>query len=682
MWTSQDRVIGFRRVARASRGVCPSLPWAAVAACALTSLLAACTSAVLPPSQIGLWPDAADGVRSTELERLVEASWESYLAAHPEDATRLGDSRYLDDVQRSTRTARDARRDALWGEIAALEALETSLLSAEDRLTRDALLEELNRELDTLEAGFHEWRVEPFHDDHSVIESLAAIQPIGTATERAQLVQRWRAHAADLRQQAAALRTGLSRGKVADRRSIQRAIARIDRVLARPLHTDPLVAPAAGKGRWVRHEPGDTLARIAREELGSAADQGVLRLLNARLLDESQRALGTWVLIPDPEDRLSLEERAAFLTDVLDVVELDVRPALASYRETLAEVLLPEARGDERAGLVWLPEGEALYRERVRQFVDLYQDPERLHEVCLDELEDWTRELEALGRKHLGAPDLVALRERLAQAPDAFFVEPASLTTDVRSAVRRAEAKLPQAFDLLPRTALEVLPDTRPTDWDRARYVPAQLVAPGSARAASSAQYVFPADAALPRLRFETEARAYAGAIPGAHLQRALAAERRGLPRFRRHLGSTALEAGWELYTARLADQLGLYSGELDRMGMLSFLVSRAALAVTDTGLHHYGWSRERALAFLLDRSLMTPTNAEAELDEVIAHPGQALAPILGQRELFELRIRAQASLGSTFRLQAFHDELLRHGSLRLNLLRECVADWAGFLLD
>ncbi|MHC4376487.1 MAG: DUF885 domain-containing protein [Planctomycetota bacterium] len=678
MWTSEDHTSGARRADAGTR----RRRWSGALALACAAGLAACATGVLPPSQIGLWPDAADGVRSTDLERLVEASWESYLASHPEDATRLGDSRYLDDVQRITRTARDSRRDALWGEIAALEALEPGQLSDEDQLTRAALLEELTRELDALEAGFHEWRVEPFRDDHSEIEALAAIQPIGTAIERDQLVQRWRNHAADLRQQAAALRTGLSRGKVADRRSIQRAIARIDRVLARPLHTDPLVKPAAGNGRWVRLEPGDTLARIAREELGSAADQGVLRKLNARLLDESQRALGTWVLIPDPADRLELEERAAFLTAVLDAVELDVRPALVSYRETLADVLLPDARGDERAGMVWLPDGEELYRERVRQFVDLYQDPERLHEICLDELEGWTRELESLGQRHLNAPDLVALRQRLSQAPEAFFAESANLAGDVAVAVDRAEAKLGMAFDLLPRTALEVLPDTRPTDWDRDRYVPAQLVAPGSARAASSARYVFPVDAALPRLRFEVEVRAYAGAIPGAHLQRALAAERRGLPRFRRHLGSTALEAGWELYTARLADQLGLYSSELDRMGMLSYLVSRAALAVTDTGLHHYGWSRDRALSFLLDRSLLTPSAAEAELDDVIAHPGQALAPVLGQRELFELRARANAVQGKEFRLQAFHDELLRHGSLRLNLLRERVADWAGFLLD
>ena len=675
MWTPEDHPAEAGPVGHEARR-----PWQSKAlALACAAGLAACASGIRPPSQIGLWPDAADGVRSTELERLVEGSWESYLASHPEDATLLGDSRYLDDVQRITRNARDSRRDTLWGEIAALEDLEPGLLSAEDQLTRAALLEELTRELDALEAGFHEWRVEPFRDDHSEIEALAAIQPIGTANERAQLVQRWRNHAADLRQQASALRTGRSRGKVADRRSIERAIQRIDRVLARPLHTDPLVAPAAGNGRWVRLEPGDTLARLAREELGSAADQGVLRTLNARLLNESQRALGTWVLIPDPEDRLDLEERSAFLTDVLDAVELDVRPALASYRETLAEVLLPDARDDERAGMVWLPGGEALYRERVRQFVDLYQDPVRLYEICLEELETWTRELESLGQRQLGAPDLVALRQRLSESPDAYFAESASLAGDVAIAVGRAEAKLPMAFDLLPRTALEVQPDTRPTDWDRDRYVPAQWVAPGSARATSSAQFVFPVDAALPRLRFEVEVRAYSGAIPGAHVQRALAAERRGLPRFRRHLGSIALETGWELYTARLADQLGLYSSELDRMGMLTYLVSRAALAVVDSGVHHYGWSRNRALSFLLDHSLLTPGAAEAELDELVAHPGQALAPVLGQRELFELRARANAAQGKEFRLQTFHDELLRHGSLRLNLLRERMAAWAGF---
>ncbi len=140
------------------------------------------------------------------------------------------------------------------------------------------------------------------------------------------------------------------------------------------------------------------------------------------------------------------------------------------------------------------------------------------------------------------------------------------------------------------------------------------------------------------RTRYEYEALAFHESVPGHHLQFALAQELEELPRFRRFGYVTAFSEGWALYTERLADELGLYSGDLERFGMLSFDSWRACRLVVDTGLHQLGWSRDQAIGYLLANSALTRTNIENEVDRYVAMPGQALAYMVGRLELVRLR--------------------------------------------
>ena len=169
---------------------------------------------------------------------------------------------------------------------------------------------------------------------------------------------------------------------------------------------------------------------------------------------------------------------------------------------------------------------------------------------------------------------------------------------------------------------------------------------------------------------------AYHESVPGHHFQIALGQEVDALPAFRRHGGRTAYVEGWALYTERLADQMGLYTGDLDRMGMLSFDAWRAARLVVDTGVHTKGWSRTQAEAFLLENTPLAENNIRNEVDRYITWPGQALAYKMGQLTFWELRHEAEAALGEAFDVRGFHDTMLEVGAVTLPVLRSRIEAW------
>ena len=176
----------------------------------------------------------------------------------------------------------------------------------------------------------------------------------------------------------------------------------------------------------------------------------------------------------------------------------------------------------------------------------------------------------------------------------------------------------------------------------------------------------------------KAEVLAYHEAIPGHHLQIAISQELPELPAFRRHMGQTAFVEGWALYTERLSDEMGLYSSDLDRLGMLSFDAWRAGRLVVDTGVHHLGWSRQQAEAFLLQNTPLAENNIVNEVDRYLSWPGQALAYKIGQLHIRQLRQQAETALGEDFSLPDFHDVVLSSGAIPLPLLEQHVRAWSA----
>jgi uncharacterized protein (DUF885 family) len=184
-----------------------------------------------------------------------------------------------------------------------------------------------------------------------------------------------------------------------------------------------------------------------------------------------------------------------------------------------------------------------------------------------------------------------------------------------------------------------------------------------------------PADKA----RYETASIAFHEAIPGHHLQLAIATELNGLPRFRRFsLANTAYVEGWGLYAERLAEEMGLYRNDMERLGMLAADSMRACRLVVDTGLHALGWTRRQAVDFMAANMPVSVEEVTVEVDRYIGMPGQALAYKLGQREIFRVRDAARARLGPAFDIKGFHDAVLTSGAVRLPILGQLVDAWAA----
>ncbi|MBB5956849.1 uncharacterized protein (DUF885 family) [Saccharothrix tamanrassetensis] len=356
---------------------------------------------------------------------------------------------------------------------------------------------------------------------------------------------------------------------------------------------------------------------------------------------------------------------------VAAVVRSTVRPALARLADTVSE-LLPVGRDDDHVGICHVPGGEAAYTAAVRAHTTTELSPAQIHEIGLTKLAEVHEEFVRLGDKVLGTSELPEILRRLRDDERLRFDNADEIVACAVAALERAEVALPQWFHR----------------YEIARCV-VEPMHPAEAEGSVLAYYRPPADDGsrpgahvvnthLPRSRprFEYEALSFHESVPGHHLQVALAQSLTDIPDFRRFTYVTAHAEGWGLYTERLADEMGLYTDDLARMGMLSFDAWRACRLVVDTGMHHFGWSRDRARSFLRDNSAGTETNVRNEIDRYIAWPGQATAYLLGRLHIEDLRARATRELGNRFDVKDFHHQVLANGAVPLETLTDIVDRW------
>ncbi|MEM9488748.1 MAG: DUF885 domain-containing protein, partial [Myxococcota bacterium] len=341
------------------------------------------------------------------------------------------------------------------------------------------------------------------------------------------------------------------------------------------------------------------------------------------------------------------------------------------FRDALARIV-PNARTGGQVGLHALPAGQACYAARIRHYLGLDKSATELHQLGLRELDRINNEMRTLGQRLFGTDDLTEILTRLRTDKSLYFATAEEMLTAARASLDAANAAMPSAFGIVPQTECVVVP------------IPA-YEAPFSTIAyyrqphydgSKPGEYVVNTYKPETRPRYEFQALSFHEAVPGHHLQIAISIERADLPAIRRFSYNTAYGEGWALYSERLADELGLYNGDLDRMGMLSYDAWRASRLVVDTGLHAMGWTRKQAEQLMRERTALALNNIVNEVDRYIAWPGQALAYKVGQLEIFRLRQWARDQLGSAFTLAGFHDAVLAQGSVNLPILAEQVAAW------
>lgn len=558
---------------------------------------------------------------SAALDGLAAEYWETYLEANPLNATAIGDPRFDDRLADHTPEGSAATIGRFEALLARADAMDPDGRTATDRTTLSALRGSLAADLAELRTGLLEWNLNPLEGAPADFLTIPAYQRLETPEDGAKMVARWREMGRYTDQQLATLRASLAAGRVASVSPIRRTIAMLEEVLDAPIEQWPLLDPIA-------------------------------------TLDDTEG----W----------SEEDKTRFARELHWAVEATIRPAFIRLHDALVLEILPVTRSDAVPGMCAIDGGDEGYQHLIRMHTSLDVDAASLHRVGHDEIARIDAEITELAGGALGVGTLAGALATLRADPTLYFASREEVFDKAAASLERAKSLVPDWFGRLPQASCVILE----MPGYEEEHVGAAYYRPSAEDGSRPGQYVVNTSNPHDRPRYEAEALAYHEAVPGHHLQGALGQELHGLPDFRRHLGPSAYFEGWGLYAERLADEMGLYTGDLDRLGMLSFDAWRAARLVVDTGIHAMGWSRQEAIDYMLAHTALSPLAAAAEVDRYIALPGQALAYKTGQLELLRIRDDARRRLGGAFDIRGFHDAILSDGALPLPTLAEVASAW------
>ena len=554
---------------------------------------------------------------SATLANLARSYWDHLSITSPTNALLSGDHRFGDRMEDLTRAGEDAAIGKLERFASEAEALDVGSLTADESVTRAVLIHEARAQAGELRSRYPEITVSSVMGFHVNLQSAAPQFPIMEPDHAAALLNKYRAIGGMFDDAIKRLRQGIARDRTPPAVAVERTIEQIDGYLASPIESDLF--------------------------LGVRSPDG---------FDEA--AMSTW--------REALR----------DLVRTEIRPAYQRYRDALAQEILERSRPQEKSGVVWLPDGGEVYERAIARHTTLPLTAMEVHRIGLAAVESLADEYRELGSQVLDTTDLQEVFSRLRNDPELRFKDSNAVRAHAQRALDRAKEVIPDWFGRLPKADCVVVdvPEVAAKDSTIAYYLQpaADGTRPGS--------YYINVYEPTTRPAFEAEVLAFHESIPGHHLQIAIAQELENVPEFRRHAWITAYGEGWGLYTERLSDEMGMYSGDLDRLGVLSFDSWRACRLVVDTGMHALGWSRQEAIDYLMENSPQAPNNIVNEVDRYIAWPGQALAYKIGQREIVRLRESARSSMGARFDIKGFHDTVLGSGPVPLPVLGDLVERW------
>lgn len=577
-----------------------------------TLAIAACAT----PKQVHmvspLAADAIAGVTDAHLRDAVAAHWEYLMHWAPTWATTLGDHRFDDRLAPRDQAAFARAATERDAIVAQLRAIDPAALGGTDRTTRALLLGQLEASQASDICKAEEWNIDA--GGGSLFGEFSYL---------------------------------IESHQVKTARDAQNVVARL---------------------RQAPQLIDDTIANYRRGVAsGRVAAEGKLTRALKQLDDELATPVDHWQL-------LKPAWAAQFPTEFAQLREVVAGPLKAAFereRALIRDELLPHARHGLE-GLSGFPDGEQCYAAAILTHVGLAKTAQELHALGEAEIARTDRELAALGQTVLGAPDLAATIAKLRGDPALYFTTREEILAAAQHALDRANAAVPSYFSVLPKTPCVM----REIPAYEAPYSTIAYYRQPHYDGSKPGEYYVNTSLPTTRPRFELEALTWHESVPGHHLQIAIAQELGALPAFRKLDGSTAYVEGWALYTERLADEIGLYSSDLDRLGKLSYDAWRASRLVVDTGLHAFGWTRAQAEAYMLAHTALTPVNIANEVDRYIGWPGQALGYKVGQLEIFRLRDEAKAALGDRFDLKEFHRVVLGSGAVTLPVLGDLVRAW------
>ena len=345
-------------------------------------------------------------------------------------------------------------------------------------------------------------------------------------------------------------------------------------------------------------------------------------------------------------------------------------PALRRLLEFVERRYIPRAR--ETIALSALPDGAAWYARQIRKHTTTTMSAREIHALGLREVRRLRAEMDSLMRLTGFQGTLAQFGEFLRTDARFFYSDAPSLVRGYRDIAKRADPELVKLFGRLPRLPYGVTPV--PSFFERSTTT--AYYQPGSPAAGRAGVFFVNTYDLKSRPTWEMEALSLHEAVPGHHLQIALAQELDDVPELRRQLGYNAFVEGWALYSETLGGEMGFYADPYSRFGAATYQMWRAIRLVLDTGIHSMGWTREQAIAYFKENSTKPEHDITVEVDRYIAWPGQALGYMLGALRIRALRDSAQDALGDRFDIRAFHDRILGQGALPLSLLEQRIASW------
>lgn len=551
---------------------------------------------------------------TSALTALLDREWEWRVREDPLFATTTGDHRFDDQLPKASSADEQRRATEAQRFLDEASRIDRAQLSAADVVNLDMLRAELEDRITS--ARFREYLV-PLNADsgfHSSFALMPQTLRLVSVRDFDNYVARLRAFPRYMDGHIARMREGLGAGLTVPKV----ALAGVDSAVTALMPADPTASPL--------YTP--------------------FRRLPAAFGAEDRRRL-------DAAGRAAISEA--------------VTPAYGRFRDFLTREYIPGARDTIAASA--LPDGTAYYQFLVRRFTTLPLTAEQVHDTGLAQVQAIRAEMEQVMRATGFTGDFAAFLSMLRTDPRFYPTTGEQLLKEGAFIAKRMDAKLPSLFGRLPRQPYGVapVPEYLAPKYTAGRYNgnPAEGTEPG--------YYWLNTHALSTRPLYNLEALTLHEAVPGHHLQIALANEAQGVPNFRKYSYISAFGEGWGLYSEWLGLEAGFYTDPYSNFGRLTYAMWRAARLVVDTGMHVKGWTRQQSIDYLAANTALSLHECTTETDRYISWPGQALSYKIGELKIRELRARAEQALGPAFDVRRFHDAVLANGAVPLPVLEQQI---------
>jgi len=555
---------------------------------------------------------------NSDLQQLSSDFFQNSLDSSPTSAIMRGHKQYFDQIEELNEETFEKETKAVNDFISRLESIDTESLSNREKVTHGMLEFALSSNKDSLmdrswEFGAGVSGFTGFLIDYNQQMFVPDSESADMLLKRLELYKRLYTQIAEVQM------IGLKNNRVATERNLLRTIDQLENYLGSSLEEDPLLL--------VNFSP-----------------------------EISESFISDW------------KEKAK------KIIDLNIRPTVLAYLEQLKSDHIPKGRPDEHSGIMWIDGGEETYLRALRKYTGHKNiTVKEVHEVGLSEIERLKKEFFEIGENVFpGVSTPEEVLQKMQTEPSMRYESKEQMLQLAVDTIERAYKPLDQWFTVFPKSPCKVLPVPAESE----QHAPPAYYYPPLPDGSRDGTYFLNTYKAETKSIFEAESVAFHEAIPGHHLDRTIAVELQDVPDFQKYVASTAFVEGWGLYSEQLANEMGLYSNDVQQLGRLGNDAWRACRLVLDTGMHGMGWSRDKAIEFFRSNSPIEEINAEIETDRYIAWPGQACSYKMGQLKIEELRRKAENELGDKFDIKYFHDEVLCDGGITLPILENKIENF------